>query len=76
MYSANCLVFTAAALPFMVHISLKLTLCAVGPLPLASVLVQSFGQRIHRRFERIQAMFSDISAKAQGFSGARHPRLP
>jgi ATP-binding cassette subfamily B protein len=72
MYSANCLVFTAAALPFMIHISPFLTLCAVGPLPLASVLVQSFGQRIHRRFERIQAMFSDISAKAQeNFSGAR-----
>ena len=72
MYSANCLVFTCAALPFMVHISPKLTLCAVVPLPLASVLVQSFGQRIHRRFERIQAMFSDISAKAQeNFSGAR-----
>ena len=72
MYSANCLVFTCAALPFMIHISPVLTLCAVGPLPLASVLVQSFGQRIHRRFERIQAMFSDISAKAQeNFSGAR-----
>ena len=72
MYSANCLFFTVFALPFMIHYSLKLTLCAVGPLPLASVLVQSFGQRIHRRFERIQAMFSDISAKAQeNFSGAR-----
>ena len=72
MYSANCLVFTAAALPFMIRISPTLTLFAVGPLPLASVLVQSFGQRIHRRFERIQAMFSDISAKAQeNFSGAR-----
>ena len=72
MYSANCLVFTAAALPFMIHISPKLTLWAVGPLPIASVLVQSFGHRIHRRFERIQAMFSDISAKAQeNFSGAR-----
>ncbi|HEY5055594.1 MAG TPA: ABC transporter ATP-binding protein [Acidobacteriaceae bacterium] len=72
MYSANCLVFTAAALPFMIRISPKLTLCAVGPLPLASVLVQAFGQRIHRRFERIQAQFSDISAQAQeNFSGAR-----
>ena len=72
MYSANCIVYTAAALPFMIHISPKLTLCAVGPLPIASVLVQSFGQRIHRRFERIQAMFSDISAMAQeNFSGAR-----
>ena len=39
---------------------------------MASVLVQYFGARIHRRFERIQAMFSDISAKAQeNFSGAR-----
>ena len=72
MYSANTLIFTAAALPFMMRISPKLTLCAFVPLPIASVLVQYFGARIHRRFERIQAMFSDISAMAQeNFSGAR-----
>jgi ATP-binding cassette subfamily B protein len=72
MYSANTIVFTAAALPFMWRISPKLTLCAFVPLPIASVLVQYFGNRIHTRFERIQAMFSDISAKAQeNFSGAR-----
>ncbi|MGH9596667.1 MAG: ABC transporter ATP-binding protein, partial [Edaphobacter sp.] len=72
MYSANTLVFTAAALPFMYHISHKLTFFAFVPLPMASILVQYFGARIHRRFERIQAMFSDISAKAQeNFSGAR-----
>jgi ATP-binding cassette subfamily B protein len=72
MYSANCIFFTAMAVPFMIHISPWLTLCAVGPLPLASLLVQGFGSRIHKRFERIQAMFSDISAKAQeNFSGAR-----
>jgi ATP-binding cassette, subfamily B, multidrug efflux pump len=72
MYSANTLVFTAAALPFMYHISPKLTFFAFVPLPMASILVQYFGARIHRRFERIQAMFSDISAKAQeNFSGAR-----
>jgi ATP-binding cassette subfamily B protein len=36
------------------------------------VLVQYFGARIHTRFERIQAMFSDISAMAEeNFSGAR-----
>jgi len=56
----------------MVHISPKLTFWAVGPLPFASLLVQGFGTRIHKRFERIQAMFSDISAKAQeNFAGAR-----
>jgi ATP-binding cassette subfamily B multidrug efflux pump len=72
MYSANTIVFTAAALPFMYRISPKLTLWAFVPLPIASILVQYFGARIHRRFERIQAMFSDISAKAQeNFSGAR-----
>jgi ATP-binding cassette subfamily B protein len=72
MYSANTLVFTCAALPFMYRISPKLTLFAFVPLPAASVIVQYFGNRIHRRFERIQAMFSDISAKAQeNFSGAR-----
>ena len=72
MYSANTIVFMAAALPFMYRISPKLTFFAFVPMPAASVLVQYFGNRIHRRFERIQAMYSDISAKAQeNFSGAR-----
>ena len=72
MYSANTLVFTAAALPFMIRMSPRLTLFAFLPLPFASVLVQFFGARIHVRFERIQAMFSDISAQAEeNFSGAR-----
>ncbi len=72
MYSANTIVFTVAALPFMYRISPKLTFFAFVPLPLTSVLVQYFGNRIHTRFERIQSMFSDISAKAQeNFSGAR-----
>ncbi len=72
MYSANTVVFMAAALPFMYRISPKLTFFAFVPMPAASVLVQYFGNRIHRRFERIQAMYSDISAKAQeNFSGAR-----
>ena len=72
MYSANTLVFTAAALWFMVHNSPRLTLYAFLPLPIVSVTIQYFGRRIHERFERIQAMFSDISARAQeNFSGAR-----
>jgi ATP-binding cassette, subfamily B, multidrug efflux pump len=72
MYSANTFVFTAAALSFMVHISPKLTFYAFLPLPIVSVVIQYFGRRIHERFERIQAMFSEISARAQeNFSGAR-----
>jgi ATP-binding cassette subfamily B multidrug efflux pump len=72
MYSANTIVFTAGALAFMLSISPKLTLYAFLPLPLVSITVQYFGKRIHERFEKIQAMFSEISARAQeNFSGAR-----
>jgi ATP-binding cassette subfamily B protein len=72
MYSANTIVFTAGALGFMLAISPKLTVFAFLPLPIASIVIQYFGRRIHERFERIQAMFSDISARAQeNFSGAR-----
>jgi ATP-binding cassette, subfamily B, multidrug efflux pump len=72
MYSANTILFTAGALSFMFAISPKLTLYAFLPLPAVSILIQYFGTRIHERFERIQAMFSDISARAQeNFSGAR-----
>jgi len=72
MYSANTVVFTAGALAFMLSISPRLTLYAFLPLPIVSITIQYFGKRIHERFERIQAMFSEISARAQeNFSGAR-----
>ncbi|HTW46100.1 MAG TPA: ABC transporter ATP-binding protein [Acidobacteriaceae bacterium] len=72
MYSANTLLFTIGALYFLLRISPVLTLVALAPLPVASILVQKMGRKIHDRFERIQAMFSDISAQAQeNFSAAR-----
>jgi ATP-binding cassette subfamily B multidrug efflux pump len=72
MYTANTIVLMAGALAFMLSISPRLTLYTFLPLPAASILIQYFGRRIHDRFERIQAMFSDISARAQeNFSGAR-----
>jgi ATP-binding cassette subfamily B protein len=72
MYTANTILFTAGALLFMFKISPRVTMFAFLPLPAASIMVQYFGRRIHERFERIQATFSDISARAQeNFSGAR-----
>jgi ATP-binding cassette subfamily B protein len=72
MYSANTVLFSLGALYFLLRISPWLTLVALVPLPLASILVQSLGRRIHERFERIQAMYSEISAQAQeNFAGAR-----
>src|SRR5215475_9994964 len=72
MYSANTIVYTAGALAFMIAINPRLTLLTFLPLPAVSIVIQTFGRRIHERFERIQAMFSEISARAQeNFSGAR-----
>ncbi|HEX3985354.1 MAG TPA: ABC transporter ATP-binding protein [Acidobacteriaceae bacterium] len=72
MYTANTVLFSAGALFFLLRISPFLTLTALAPMPLASIFIQFMGRKIHQRFERIQAMFSDISAQAQeNFSGAR-----
>jgi ATP-binding cassette subfamily B multidrug efflux pump len=72
MYSANTIFFTLGALFFVLHISPWLTLVALAPMPVASILVQYFGTKIHDRFERIQASFSEISSQAQeNYSGAR-----
>jgi ATP-binding cassette subfamily B protein len=72
MYTANTVLFSAGALYFLLRISPLLTLAALAPMPLASIFIQFMGRKIHQRFERIQAMFSDISAQAQeNFSGAR-----
>jgi ATP-binding cassette subfamily B protein len=72
MYSANTAFFTVGSLFFLLRISPWLTLVAWAPMPLASILIQYFGSRIHDRFERIQASFSEISSQAQeNYSGAR-----
>ena len=72
MYSANTIFLSVFALFFMLRISPYLTLVALAPMPLASILIQYLGRRIHERFERIQASFSDISAQAQeNYSGVR-----
>jgi ATP-binding cassette, subfamily B, multidrug efflux pump len=72
MYSANTVFLTVFALFFMLGISPYLTLVALAPMPLASIVVQYLGRKIHERFERIQASFSDISAQAQeNYSGVR-----
>jgi ATP-binding cassette, subfamily B, multidrug efflux pump len=65
MYSANTLILFVAAICLMVSIDLRLTLVALIPLPFVSIAVRYFGRAIHRRFERIQAQLSDLSAVTQ-----------
>lgn len=72
MYSANTLMFAIGAVYYLLRVSPYLTLVALAPAPIASILVQYLGRKIHDRFERIQASFSEISSQAQeNYSGAR-----
>ncbi len=72
MYPANTLVFAVGALTLMYRMNPQLTFYAFLPLPIVSLMVHYLGKQIHQRFERIQAMFSDITARTQeNFAGAR-----
>jgi ATP-binding cassette subfamily B protein len=72
MYAANTVLVFVVALALMVAIDARLTVWALVPLPFVSLSVKFFGSAIHRRFERIQAQLSEMSAVAQeALSGVR-----
>src|SRR6185369_5085595 len=72
MYSANTLLTFAVALSMMIAIDARLAIWSLIPLPFVSISVKLFGTAIHKRFERIQAQLSDVSAVAQeALSGVR-----
>ncbi len=72
MYSASTGIVFVVALALMLSIDARLTLAALIPLPFVSISVKFFGSAIHRRFERIQAQLSEVSAVAQeALSGVR-----
>lgn len=65
MYASSTGVLAVSAITLMASIHWPLTLVLVVGLPFVSVMVKVFGDMIHRRFERIQAQLSEISAIAQ-----------
>ena len=65
MYTASTGLTFVIAIVLMVSIDPRLTLIALIPLPFVSLSVRYFGEAIHRRFEKIQEQFSDISAVTQ-----------
>ena len=72
MYSVNTVLTAAGALFFMARIDSRLTLLALVTMPVVVAATKLFGQRIHTLFERVQAQFSTLSARAQeNLSGAR-----
>ena len=72
MYSANTMLTFGVALVVMISIDPRLAAWSLIPLPFVSISVKLFGTAIHKRFERIQAQLSDVSAVAQeALSGVR-----
>ena len=65
MYATSTGLTFIVALTRMVAIDARLTLWSLLPLPFVSICVKYFGSAIHRRFERIQAQLSEISAVVQ-----------
>jgi ATP-binding cassette subfamily B protein len=65
LYSFQAIFALAISLPIMLGISVKLTLLLLIPMPLVSLTVKILGEQIHKRFEKIQGFFSDITARAQ-----------
>jgi len=56
----------------MLGVSVKLTLISIVLMPLVSLTFWSIGRRVHVKFERLQAQFSEMSTTAQeNFSGIR-----
>jgi len=72
MYLVNTVAVGSAAVFLMLAISPRLTLYALLPLPIMSLSVWFFGDRIHRGFEAVQAQFALLSARVQeNLSGVR-----
>ncbi len=65
LYSCQAIFALCISLPIMLNISVKLTLLLLIPMPLVTLTVKFLGERIHKRFEKIQEYFSDITARAQ-----------
>ncbi len=65
LYSFQAVFALCISIPIMLNISVKLTLLLLIPMPLVSITVKVLGAQIHKRFEKIQGFFSDITARAQ-----------
>ncbi|HEY2956163.1 MAG TPA: ABC transporter ATP-binding protein [Candidatus Eisenbacteria bacterium] len=65
MYLVNTAVVSAVSIGFMLAISPRITLYSLLPLPFVTLAAWFFGERIHHRFEEIQAHFAAISARVQ-----------
>jgi ATP-binding cassette subfamily B multidrug efflux pump len=72
MYWTETSLTFVLAISVMMYTDWQLALVAILPAPFVSFAVIRIGRQIHARFERIQALFSDISSRVQeNLSGVR-----
>lgn len=65
MYSVNTFFTAVSTLSMMMYFNVPLTLLALAPLPMISLLVTRYGKVIHTRFKDVQEQFSNISTVVQ-----------
>jgi len=60
------------AIGFMAYINIRLTLFALIPMPLIVWMTRNFGRKMHRRYTKVQGIFSDITESVrESFAGIR-----
>ncbi len=72
MYSIQTVLRTVVTLAIMFGISVKISLLALIPLPLITLLVYNVMKRVYGRSQKVQESFSDLTTKVQeNFAGIR-----
>lgn len=72
MYTINLVTLFLMVIPVMISIDLELTLYALLPLPILSVLIYIISTKINKKSEEVQRQLSDLSTFTQeSFSGIR-----
>ncbi len=72
MYSATTLVMGVTTVALMLDLDWKLTLVTLAPLPFVSAGVKFFGAKIHAQFEKIQALYSELTERVrENIAGVR-----
>jgi ATP-binding cassette subfamily B protein len=68
----DAVVLGTAAIGFMLYIHIELTLYVLIPMPVLVLTTRILGKRMHRRYGKVQAVFSDLTeAVRERFAGIR-----
>ena len=68
----DAIVLGTAAIAFMLYINVTLTLFVLIPMPLITISTKFFSKQMHRRYQRVQATFSDLTEVIrERFAGIR-----